>query len=433
MHIAVIGTGYVGLVAGAGFADFGNDVMGVDVDGAKIAMLNEGKIPIYEPGLEDLIASNRRAGRLTFSTDVAGAIRKADVVFIAVGTPQSKDGSADLSAVLAVAETIGANMNGYKVVATKSTVPVGTADEVREIIARHTTQPFGVASNPEFLKEGDAVTDFMKPDRVVLGVSDDRARDLLRSLYAPFVMTNDRILVMDPRSAELAKYAANAMLAVRISFMNDLAMLAEKLGADVGLVRRAVGADARIGNKFLFPGPGFGGSCFPKDIAALLHTAATAGHELDVVRAAQRVNDRQKHVLFQKIERHFGGAVQGRRVAVWGLAFKAKTDDIRESPALVLLDDLLAAGAEVSAHDPEAMPNVRAIYGDRVRLCDTMYSAAEGADALSLVTEWHEYRLPDFPRLKRIMREAAVFDGRNVWSPGDLRAAGFVYSGIGRL
>lgn len=432
MHIAVIGTGYVGLVAGAGFADFGNDVMGVDVDASKIAMLNEGKIPIYEPGLDDLIAANRRAGRLTFSTDVAGAIEKADVVFIAVGTPQSKDGSADLSAVFAVAETIGKHMNGHKVVATKSTVPVGTADRVREIIGRHTAHPFSVASNPEFLKEGDAVNDFMKPDRVVLGVSDDRARDVLRSLYAPFVMTNDRILVMDPRSAELAKYAANAMLAVRISFMNDLAVLAEKIGADIGLVRRAVGSDARIGNKFLFPGPGFGGSCFPKDIAALLHTAGGADHDLLVVRAAQHVNDRQKHVLFQKIERHFGG-VKGKRVAVWGLAFKAKTDDVRESPALVLLDDLLAAGAEVSAHDPEAMPNVRALYGDRVRLCDTMYAAAEGASALALVTEWREYRLPDFARLKQLMAEPAIFDGRNIWSPSDLRAAGFAYSGIGRL
>jgi UDPglucose 6-dehydrogenase len=432
MHIAMIGTGYVGLVAGAGFADFGNDVMGVDVDGVKIATLNEGKLPIYEPGLDDLIAANRRAGRLTFSTDVAGAIRKAEVVFIAVGTPQGSDGSADLSAVLAVAETIGKNMNGYKVVATKSTVPVGTADKIREIVGRHAAEPFSVASNPEFLKEGDAVNDFMKPDRVVLGVGDDRARDVLRSLYAPFVMTNDRVLVMDPRSAELAKYAANAMLAVRISFMNDLAMLAEKIGADVGLVRRAVGADGRIGNKFLFPGPGFGGSCFPKDLAALLHTATEAGHDLLVVRAAQRVNERQKHVLFQKIERHFGGAVKGRRVAVWGLAFKAKTDDVRESPALVLLDDLLAAGAAVSAHDPEAMPNVRAIYGDRVTFCDTMYSAAEGADALALVTEWREYRLPDFPRLKRVMKEPAIFDGRNVWSPADVRAAGFAYSGIGR-
>lgn len=433
MHIAVIGTGYVGLVAGAGFADFGNDVMGVDVDGVKIAMLNEGKLPIYEPGLDDLIAANRRAGRLTFSTDVAGAIQRADVVFIAVGTPQSSDGSADLSAVLAVAETIGKNLNGYKVIATKSTVPVGTADRVREVVGRHTSHPFGVASNPEFLKEGDAVNDFMKPDRVVLGVSDDRARDVLRSLYAPFVMTNDRILVMDPRSAELAKYASNAMLAVRISFMNDLAMLSEKLGADIGLVRRAVGSDVRIGNKFLFPGPGFGGSCFPKDISALLHTAGQAEHDLLVVRAAQHVNDRQKHVLFDKIQRHFGGAVRGRKVAVWGLAFKARTDDVRESPALVLLDDLLAAGAEVHAHDPEAMPNVRALYGDRVKLCDTMYAAAEGADALALVTEWHEYRLPDFPRLKHLMKEHVIFDGRNVWSPADIRAAGFAYSGIGRV
>jgi UDPglucose 6-dehydrogenase len=432
MHIAVIGTGYVGLVAGAGFSGFGNDVACVDVDQAKIAMLNEGRVPIYEPGLDDLIASNRRAGRLTFSTDVAGAIQRADVVFIAVGTPQAKDGSADLSAVFSVAETIGKNMTGYKVVATKSTVPVGTADKVQAIIAKLTTTPFSVASNPEFLKEGDAVNDFMKPDRVVLGVSDDRARDVLRSLYAPFVMTNDRVLVMDPRSAELSKYAANAMLAVRISFMNDLAVLAEKVGADIGFVRRGVGSDVRIGNKFLFPGPGFGGSCFPKDLSALLFTAHEANHELLVVRAAQHVNDRQKHVLFQKIEKHFGGDVKGKVVGIWGLAFKAKTDDVRESPALVLIDDLLAAGAVVHAHDPEAMPNVRALYGERVTLFENMYSAADGADALALVTEWHEFRTPDFPRLLQVMKGRALFDGRNIWSPAEARALGFAYAGIGR-
>lgn len=432
MHIAVIGTGYVGLVAGAGFSDFGNDVACVDVDATKIAMLNEGRVPIYEPGLDSLIADNRRAGRLSFSTDVAAAIRRAEIVFIAVGTPQSKDGSADLSAVAAVAETIGKNMTGYKVVATKSTVPVGTADKVKAIISQHTKEAFSVASNPEFLKEGDAVADFMKPDRVVLGVDDERGREVLRQLYAPFVMTNDRILMMDPRSAELAKYASNAMLAVRISFMNDMAMLAEKVGADIGFVRRAVGSDVRIGNKFLFPGPGFGGSCFPKDLSALLHTAAEANHDLLVVRAAQKVNDQQKHVLFSKIERHFGGDVKGRVVALWGLAFKAKTDDIRESPALVLMDDLLAAGAIVHAHDPEAMPNVRAQYGDRVKLFESVYGAAEGADALALVTEWHEFRSPDFARLKQVMRTPALFDGRNIWSPADLRAMGFTYAGIGR-
>ena len=432
MHIAVIGTGYVGLVAGAGFSAFGNDVACVDVDASKIAMLHEGKVPIYEPGLEELIAHNVKAGRLTFSTDVAAAIRDAEVVLIAVGTPQSKDGSADLTAVLAVAETIGKNMNNHKVVATKSTVPVGTADKVRAVIAKHTTQPFSVASNPEFLKEGDAVNDFLKPDRVVLGVSDDKARDVLHTLYASFGMVSDRILIMDPRSAELAKYAANAMLAVRISFMNDLALLAEKVGADIGLVRKAVGSDARIGNKFLFPGPGFGGSCFPKDISALLHTGAGVEHDLLVVRAAQDVNDRQKHVLFHKIQRHFGGEVKGRTIAVWGLAFKAKTDDVRESPALVLIDDLLEAGAVVHAHDPEAMPNVRAMYGDKVKLFDTMYAAVEGADGLALVTEWREFRLPDFPRMKRIMKEPAIFDGRNIWSPKELKAQGFSYTGIGR-
>ena len=432
MHIAVIGTGYVGLVAGAGFSDFGNDVMCVDVDASKIAMLNEGRVPIYEPGLDTLIAENKRAGRLTFSTDVAGAIRKADVIFIGVGTPQSKDGSADLSAVFAVAETIGKNMTGFKVIATKSTVPVGTADKVKAIIAQHTKEHFAVASNPEFLKEGDAVADFMKPDRVVIGVDDDRARDVLQKLYAPFVMTNDRILMMDPRSAELSKYASNAMLAVRISFMNDLAMLAEKVGADIGLVRRAVGSDVRIGNKFLFPGPGFGGSCFPKDLSALLYTAAEANHDLLVVRAAQKVNEQQKHVLFKKIDKHFGGDVKGKVVGVWGLAFKAKTDDIRESPALVLVDDLLAAGAIVQAHDPEAMPNVKALYGDKIKLVDSVYAAVEGADALALVTEWHEFRSPDFARMKQLMKTPAIFDGRNIWSPKDLQAMGFSYTGIGR-
>jgi UDPglucose 6-dehydrogenase len=432
MKLAVIGTGYVGLVAGAGFADFGNDVLCVDVDESKIARLQRGEVPIYEPGLDVLIATNAKAGRLTFSTDVAAAIRAAEVVFIAVGTPPAADGSADLSAVFAVAETIGKNMNGFKVVVTKSTVPVGTADRIEEIIRRFTDQPFGVASNPEFLKEGAAINDFMKPDRVVIGSNNARALEVLRHLYDPFVRTNDRIHAMDARSAELTKYAANAMLATRISFMNDLAVLSEKLGADIERVRKAVGADPRIGPKFLFPGVGFGGSCFPKDISALRHIAEAMGHDLEVVRAVENVNRRQKRLLGEKMRRHFDGALEGRTVAVWGLAFKPQTDDIRESPALVLIDDLLEAGAKVRAHDPAAMDNVRAVLGDRITFCENMYEAVEGADALALVTEWHEFRRPDFQRIKRLMKSANLFDGRNIWDPEELRELGFWYTGIGR-
>ncbi len=432
MQLAVVGTGYVGLVAGAGFSDFGNDVACVDVDAGKIARLEKGEIPIYEPGLDELIAKNAKAGRIKFSTDVAAAIRGADVVFIAVGTPPAADGSADMSAVYAVAKTIGQNMNGYKVIATKSTVPVGTADKVRAIISELTQHPFGVASNPEFLKEGNAIVDFMKPDRVVIGSDDPKALDVLRHLYSPFVRTSDRIHVMDPRSAELTKYAANALLATRISFMNDLAVLAEKIGADIELVRKGVGSDSRIGPKFLFPGPGFGGSCFPKDISALQRIGQAVGHELALVEATEAVNARQKKVLGQKVHKHFGASLAGKKIAVWGLAFKPQTDDIRESPALTLIDDLLASGATVHAHDPQAAENVKAIYGDKVSFAETMYGAAEGADALCLVTEWHEYRTPDFARLKKIMREAALFDGRNSWVPTEVRGLGFSYTGMGR-
>jgi UDPglucose 6-dehydrogenase len=449
MQLAVVGTGYVGLVAGAGFADFGNDVACVDVSATKIEMLQRGQVPIYEPGLDVLIAKNTRDGRLRFSTDVAGAIRGAEVVFIAVGTPQADDGSADLSAVYEVGETIGKNLNDFKVIATKSTVPVGTADRLRQIISAQTSQPFAVASNPEFLKEGDALNDFMKPDRVIIGSDDPKAREVLRHLYNPFVRASDRIQVMDPRSAELTKYAANTLLASRISFMNDLAVLAEKLGADIELVRKGVGSDPRIGTKFLFAGPGFGGSCFPKDLSALLYAANAVGHDLEIVRATARVNVRQKKLLAQKVLARLsgdgagaaegagkgaveGGALKGRTIAVWGLAFKPQTDDIREGPSLTLIDALLEAGATVQAHDPQAMPSIRAIYGNRVMLSDGMYGAAEGADALVLVTEWHEYRRPDFQRLKRILSAPMLFDGRNVWEPDELRGMGFDYTGIGR-
>jgi UDPglucose 6-dehydrogenase len=442
MQLAVVGTGYVGLVAGAGFADFGNDVACVDVDESKIARLQAGEVPIYEPGLDALIASNVRAGRLRFSTDVAGSVRGAEVIFIAVGTPATADGSADLSAVFAVAETIGKTLESerqakgsavsLKSVVTKSTVPVGTADKIKEIIGKLTTAPFAVASNPEFLKEGNAINDFMKPDRVVIGCDHPRAEEALRHLYAAFVRATDRIHVMDPRSAELTKYASNALLATRISFMNDLAVLADKLGADIELVRKGVGADPRIGPKFLFPGPGFGGSCFPKDISALLHAGRSVQHELALVRATEEVNARQKKLLGQKVLAHFKGPLAGRKIAIWGLSFKPQTDDIRESPALTLIDDLLAAGAVVHTHDPQAIANVRAIYGDRVLYADGMYGAVEGADALALVTEWHEYRTPDFHRLKKLMREPTLFDGRNMWVPAEVRELGFTYSGIGR-
>lgn len=432
MKLAVVGTGYVGLVAGAGFSDFGNDVTCADVDAKKIARLEAGEVPIYEPGLDVLIAKNVKNGRLRFSTDLAGAVAGAELVFIAVGTPQSEDGSADLRAVEAVAATIARAMTGFLVVVTKSTVPVGTADRISAILREHTAHPFAVASNPEFLKEGDAINDFMKPDRVLVGTDDERARELLRRLYAPFVRTNDRLQFTDARSAELTKYAANAMLATRISFMNELALLAERVGADIDQVRRGIGADPRIGAKFLFPGAGYGGSCFPKDVQALLYVARSVDQPLEVVAAVDRANVRQKLVLGQKIERHFGGTLAGRTVAVWGLAFKPNTDDIREAPALVLIDQLLAAGARVVAHDPVAMPNVRARYGERIGFADSMYDALANADALAVVTEWHDYRRPDFARVKQALREAVVFDGRNVWDPRELRALGFTYYGIGR-
>jgi UDPglucose 6-dehydrogenase len=431
MRLGVIGTGYVGLVAGAGFSDFGNDVVCADVDADKIARLLAGEIPIFEPGLEPLVRRNVEHGRLRFTANLTEAIAGAEVVFIAVGTPQGGDGAADLSYVLAAAETIGRVMTGPLVVVTKSTVPVGTADRVREAIGQHAKHAFAVASNPEFLKEGDAVNDFMKPDRVLIGTEDESARDALRHLYAPFVRTNDRVQFMDARSAELAKYAANAMLATRVSFMNEIANLAERVGADVEHVRRGIGADPRIGPKFLFPGTGYGGSCFPKDIKALLNTAARADVALDILAAVDKVNTRQKGILATMIEKQLGD-LTGRTVAVWGLAFKPNTDDIREAPALTLIDRLLAMGAKVAAFDPVAMPNVERLYGDKIRMAKGMYEALEGAEALALVTEWHEFRRPDFGRIKKLLQNPFVFDGRNIWDPEELRRLGFTYHGIGR-
>jgi UDPglucose 6-dehydrogenase len=432
MKICVIGTGYVGLVAGAGFADMGNDVTCCDVDVVKIEGLRKGVMPIYEPGLDKLVMLNVAEGRLSFTTDVASGVAGAEVILLAVGTPPGPDGSADLSFIFKAAEQVADALTGWAVLVTKSTVPVGTGDKIEAIMRKKTTHEFAVASNPEFLKEGDAVNDFMKPDRVIVGAEDKRAIDVLRALYAPFTRTGDRMLVMDRRSAELTKYAANSMLATRISFMNDLANLCELLGADIELVRRGMGSDARIGPKFLFAGPGFGGSCFPKDLRAAISTGREVGYKLEILDSVVAVNERQKRRLGEKIVAHFGGDLKGKRVAVWGLAFKPGTDDIREAPALTLIDQLLEAGASVSASDQVAIPAVRKLLGDKIEFESSSYASAKGADALALVTEWHEFRRPNFDRLKSLMRQPVLFDGRNVWNPGELRAAGFTYYGMGR-
>ena len=432
MQILVIGTGYVGLVVGACLAETGNDVVCADIDAGKIARLKDNILPIYEPGLDELVRRNQEQGRLSFTTDVAGAAAQARVVFLAVGTPPGEDGSADLRHVLAAAETVGRHIAHEAVIITKSTVPVGTASLVSETVGRHATVPFHICSNPEFLKEGDAVEDFLRPDRVVLGVDSDFARGILAELYAPFVRTGKPILFMDIASAELTKYAANAMLATRISFMNEMALLCERVGANVDSVRRGIGSDARIGTAFLFPGPGYGGSCFPKDVKALLRTAADHGIALKVVEGAELANDRQKQVLFGRLQQALGGSVQGKRIAVWGLAFKARTDDMRESPALTLIEALLAHGATVVAHDPVAMPHARVLLGDRVRFADTGYDALDGADALAIATDWNEYRHPDFARIRAALARPIVVDGRNLYSPDKMSALGFSYHSIGR-
>jgi UDPglucose 6-dehydrogenase len=432
MKIVVVGTGYVGLVTGAGFSEFGHTVTCVDIDPRRVEALQRGQIPIHEPGLDELVRRNSALGRLSFTTSTADAIPGAQAVFIAVGTPSSHDGAADLQYVLAAARDIGRSIDGFTVVVTKSTVPVGTADKVRKAIQGVTDRPFAVASNPEFLKEGDAVNDFLKPARVVIGADDARAVDTLRSLYHGMLRTNDRIMVMDIASAELTKYAANAMLATRISFMNELSRLAEVVGADIEKVRVGIGNDPRIGNKFLFAGCGFGGSCFPKDLRALIHTGREHDVQLTIVDAVERANERQKRVLGRRILNHFGGNLEGRKVAIWGLAFKPETDDIRESPALTLIEQLHDAGAKVAAYDPKAMDNVRELLGSAIELAPDPYAATTDADALVLVTEWHELRSLDYQKLSTRMRTPILFDGRNVWSPDESRRAGFVYYGIGR-
>jgi UDPglucose 6-dehydrogenase len=432
MRLAVIGTGYVGLVAGACFSDFGNEVVCVDLDADRVERLRRGEIPIVEPRLDEVVRRNLAAGRLSFTTSTTEAVPGVDVVVLAVGTPQGEhDGAADMRYIDEAARQVGRALDGFAVIVTKSTVPVGTADRIRAIVAAETKHPFAIASNPEFLKEGDAVNDFMKPDRVILGVDDERAARVLRNLYSPFIRINDRIMVMDIRSAELTKYAANSMLAVRISFMNELALLAEKVGADIEKVRKGIGSDPRIGGKFLFPGPGFGGSCFPKDIRALAHTAKQHGASVEVVEAAERANNRQKHVLGDRIKARFGGSLAGKRIGVWGLAFKPETDDIREAPALTLVKDLVEAGATVVGYDPAAMEHVRAL-GLKLELAADMYAAAQGANALALVTEWKQFRAADFKRLRATMAEPILFDGRNIWDPEQLREHDFEYTAIGR-
>ena len=432
MKIAVIGTGYVGLVVGACLAETGNDVTCADVDQGKIDGLKQNVLPIYEPGLDSLVERNQQQGRLHFTADVPAAVATAEVVFIAVGTPPDEDGSADLRHVLNVAEVIGRHMTRELVVVTKSTVPVGTAAKVAAAVSKHARQPFHMCSNPEFLKEGAALDDFMKPDRVVLGVDSDHARSVMAELYAPFVRTGKPIIFMDIPSAEMTKYAANAMLATRISFMNEIANLCEKVGANVDLVRKGIGSDARIGPSFLFPGPGYGGSCFPKDVKALVRTAGEAGSRLAVLEAVEDANERQKHRLFEKLHCALGNDVRGAHIAVWGLAFKPQTDDMREAPALTLIDDVLAAGSTVTAHDPAALHEAKRRIGNRIAYAESNYEALNGADALVVVTDWNEYRHPDFGRMKATLRRPIVVDGRNLYDAKKMQSLGFSYFSFGR-
>jgi UDPglucose 6-dehydrogenase len=439
MRIAVVGTGYVGLVTGTCLAESGNDVVCVDNNSKKIAVLNDNRIPIYEPGLHELVLRNKREGRLTFTTDLPAAVQSARLIFIAVGTPQSEAGDADLTAVLGVADAIGEALKdlppgkpGERVVVAKSTVPVGTNTKIAARLAAKGCPHVDVASNPEFLKEGAAIDDFMKPDRVVVGVRNPEVAAALRELYVPFLRTERPFLVMTPESAEMTKYAANAMLATKISFINEMANLCDRLSADINDVRKGIGHDQRIGFQFLFPGPGYGGSCFPKDVEAIIAMGRHTGLPLKLMEAVDAVNDAQKQVLFQKISSHFGGDLAGKTLALWGLAFKPRTDDIREAPALTLINHLLAAGVKVRVHDPEAMANVREIYGDKLYYADRPYGALEGADGMVIVTEWKEFQTPNFDVMKQLLANPVIFDGRNIYDQKHMDALGFTYYGIGR-
>jgi UDPglucose 6-dehydrogenase len=432
MRLAMIGTGYVGLVTGTCFAETGNHVIGVDNDPRKIEILNSGRLPIYEPGLKELVERNRHAGRLTFTTDLPNAVAESQIIFIAVGTPQGSDGAANMSNVWAVADAIGKAMDSPKTIVTKSTVPVGTCAAIEKRVAAVARHPFDVASNPEFLKEGAAIDDFTRPDRVVVGVRRPEVGELLHALYAPFLRTEHPFLVMSPESAEMTKYVANAMLATKISFINEMANLCDRMSADINDVRRGIGHDARIGFSFLFPGAGYGGSCFPKDVRALVAMAKSHFVAPRLLEAVDTVNEAQKLVLWEKIQGHFEGKLAGKTIGIWGLSFKPRTDDIREAPALVLIDKLLGAGATVRVHDPESMTNVRAKYGEQIGYCDGPYDAIEKADALAIVTEWNEFRNPDFDHVRSHMKQAVIFDGRNLYEPGHMAKLGFRYYPIGR-
>jgi UDPglucose 6-dehydrogenase len=432
VKVCVIGTGYVGLVAGTCLAESGNDVICVDIDQAKIETLKQGNVPIYEPGLEELIRRNLEERRLWFTTDLVTAVRGSEICFIAVGTPESTDGAADVGAVLAVARSVGAAMNGPLVIVCKSTVPVGTADKVRAAVRESTTHEFDVVSNPEFLKEGAAVDDFMKPDRVVIGSDNARGIEMMKALYSPFVRTENPILVMDNRSAEMTKYAANAFLATRISFINEVAALCERVGADVADVRRGMGSDRRIGHHFLFPGAGYGGSCFPKDVKAIIRTARDHDLAFPLLSAVESVNERQKRLLAERAVRLFGADLSGRRFAIWGLAFKPRTDDMREAPSIVVIEELLKRGARIEAHDPEALAIARGLFDERINYHRVNYDALEGVDALIIVTDWNEFRRPDFPRMRSLMRTPVVIDGRNLYEHEAMRRHGFAYYPIGR-
>jgi UDPglucose 6-dehydrogenase len=432
MNIAVVGTGYVGLVTGTCFAETGNHVICVDIDAAKVQKMKDGEVPIYEPHLDVLFERNIRQGRLHFTTDLVSAIKDAQVIFLALPTPPGEDGSADLQYVLGVADELGRLITDYKVIVDKSTVPVGTAEKVHAAVAKHAKVPFDIVSNPEFLREGFAVDDFLKPDRVVVGTSSDRARKVMEDLYKPFVRQGNPIIFMDERSAELTKYAANAFLATKITFMNEIANFCELVGADVDKVRIGVGSDSRIGKRFLFPGIGYGGSCFPKDVQALAKSGQDAGYDFRIINSVMEVNERQKTTLTDKIKSHYGSSLAGRRFALWGLAFKPDTDDIREAPALYMIEALLEAGATISAFDPEAMENVKKLLGDRIEFAKDEYAALEGADALIVATEWALFRTPDFKRVGELLKEKTVFDGRNLYDIAEMKQLGFHYCSVGR-
>ncbi len=433
MKISVIGTGYVGLVAGACLADMGNEVICIDNDKLKIERLKNGFIPIYEPGLEELVKSNVLENRLTFSSDIDKAVKASEVCFIAVGTPQGEDGSCDLQYVLQVAEQIAKSMNGYKVVVDKSTVPVGTAEKVAKIIKANTSHSFDVVSNPEFLKQGNAVDDFLSPDRVIIGSDSERATRILQEIYAPFFRTGNRIIVMDVKSAEMTKYASNSFLATKISFMNEIANLCEKVGADSEMVRIGMSTDTRIGNKFLFPGLGYGGSCFPKDVKALIKTGEENGLEMSIIKSVDNVNKRQRHLFIKKITDKFGSDLSGKTFALWGLAFKPKTNDMREAPAITIINELLSLGAKIQAYDPKAMELAKTIFGDKILYRPSSYSALENADALLLITEWNEFRRPDFEKVKSLLKNPVIFDGRNQYDGTKLIDKGFEYYQIGKV